>query len=99
MLLIGKQMFLFNQIGFCWDGQDTKAQQSTCVESVRRKLELSTELSFDSVYVFREKFIAEADTIVRRMYISKGLPLILKKESSKNGVPIESERVIALEKD
>jgi hypothetical protein len=99
MLLINKQMFLFNQVGSCWDGEETQSSQRTCVEKVIGKLELTPDLVFDSVYVFNQRSINELDTTVIRLYISKELPLILKKESSINGTPTESEQIIGLEKN
>jgi sodium-dependent phosphate cotransporter len=68
-LFIGKQMFLFNRPGFCWDGEDETGKFQSCIEKILPSMEIA-HLKFDSVYVCRVLYTNSADSAIHRYYVS-----------------------------
>lgn len=78
LLIINKEMLLFNQPGYCWDGENKEGKYKCCVEEILPSFSISPELTFDSVYVFARQFDQKPDSMVQRLYVSKKYPIVLK---------------------
>jgi sodium-dependent phosphate cotransporter len=97
ILFIKRDMYMFNKPGFCWDGQNEKGKFQSCIEEILPRLTLHN-LTFDSVYVYRNRFYASTDSSSYRYYISVNYPLILKKEQlDKNSKVVLQEELIQLD--
>jgi ribosome biogenesis GTPase A len=81
VLFINKEMYMFNQPGYCWDGQNSNGKYQSCIDDIIPHLTVRRG-TYDSVYVYKRKFydLALSDSISSRYYISVYYPLILKKE-------------------
>lgn len=78
-LFVGKQMFLFNKPGFCWDGEDEKGKFRSCIEEILPSFKIETT-SFDSVYVFRRTYNNLQDSLVHKLYLSARYKIQLQHE-------------------
>jgi sodium-dependent phosphate cotransporter len=78
-LFVGKQMFLFNRPGFCWDGEDEQGKFETCIEKILPSMQVSN-MTFDSVYVCRTSYNSAADFAVHKYYISARYKIYLQHE-------------------
>lgn len=96
-LFVGKQMFLFNRPGFCWDGENDAGKFQSCIEAILPSFTLSN-IRFDSVYVCRLKYTHSADSLVHRYYVSAPYKINLQHEivSAKNEVRVV-EKVVHFE--
>lgn len=96
-LFVGKSMFLFNRPGFCWDGEDDKGTYQSCIEAILPSMRISN-ISFDSVYVYRVVYSAPIDSLVHRLYMSAPHKIYLQHEVT---TPQETttiiERVVGFE--
>lgn len=97
ILFIDNEMFLFNKPGFCWDGEVRQEKFRTCVTSILPTWSANTTLSFDSVYVFEQQFYNRDSTVVK-IYMNRQFPVILKRETSRIGLPVETEEIVAFSK-
>jgi ribosome biogenesis GTPase A len=81
ILFINKEMYMFNQPGYCWDGQNSNGKYQSCIDDIIPHLSVRHG-TYDSVYVYNRKFYDPvlSDSISLRYYISVYYPLILKKE-------------------
>src|SRR5688572_4372598 len=99
ILFINKEMYLFNKSGFCWDGESAAGKYRTCIQEVLPSLQINSNLSFDSVYVYTQKFYNDADSLITRVYMSKEFPIILKQEREQKGHIVEAEEIISFSKN
>jgi sodium-dependent phosphate cotransporter len=99
ILFINKEMYLFNKVGFCWDGESTEGKYRTCIQEVLPSLPVHTGLRFDSVYVYSRQFYNDTDSTVTRVYMSKDFPIILKQERLQHGRVIEAEEIVSFSKN
>lgn len=98
ILFINKEMYMFNQPGYCWDGQNSNGKYQACIDAIIPHLKVRTS-TYDSVYVYRRNFYDPSltDSISSRYYISVHYPLVLKKEIlDKQGNAIIVEELIKL---
>jgi solute carrier family 34 (sodium-dependent phosphate cotransporter) len=77
-LFVGKKMFLFNRIGFCWDGEDEGGKFTSCIEKILPMFNES-QTRFDSVYVCDITYSA-TDSIRHRYYLSAPYKIMLRHE-------------------
>ena len=99
-LFIGKEMYLFNKPGYCWDGEDDQGKYNACIESIKNKLQLKNGQSFDSVYVCRLRYTVSAveNLTTQLYYLSAPLKIVLKREIiDTQGRQIFTEEVVSLQ--
>lgn len=92
ILFLNDEMFMFNPPGFCWDGSSGNKKYRVCIEQVLPSMAFRP-LTFDSVYVYSQKFYNDPDSARANIYISKDYPLILKRELHVRGVLTETEEI------
>lgn len=97
ILFINDEMYMFNAPGFCWDGAANNKKYRMCVEQVLPSQEFKS-LSFDSVYVYSQKFYDDPDSAYANIYVSKLYPLILKRELHSRGSLTETEEITGFTK-
>jgi solute carrier family 34 (sodium-dependent phosphate cotransporter) len=78
-LFIGKEMFLFNRPGFCWDGENDTGKFQSCIESILPSVRISN-IVFDSVYVCRVLYSNPVDSVIHKYYVSAPLKIYLMHE-------------------
>jgi solute carrier family 34 (sodium-dependent phosphate cotransporter) len=93
ILFINQDMYLFNKPGFCWDGENKAGKFQFCIEQVMPKYEITGTITFDSVYVFVQRYYSDADSTLTRFYINKQYPVVLKRELIQNNALLESTSV------
>ncbi len=79
ILFIGKQIFLFNRPGFCWDGENDTGKFQSCIETILTSYQ-AADIKFDSVYVCRLRYIHPNDSMVHRYYVSAPYKIYLRYE-------------------
>jgi sodium-dependent phosphate cotransporter len=96
-LFVGKEMFLFNRPGFCWDGENATGKFQSCIESILPSINIS-DYKFDSVYVCRVLYTNPIDSVVHKYYVSAPLKIYLKHEvlTSENDIKVV-EKLIRFE--
>ncbi len=96
-LFIGKQMFLFNRPGFCWDGENEIGKFQSCIEKILPSMQVSN-IRFDSVYVCRVLYTDPIDSVVHKYYVSAPYKIYLQHEivTSQNESRI-SEKLVRFE--
>ena len=77
-LFVGKEMFLFNRVGFCWDGEDERGKFTSCIAKILTTFDES-QTRFDSVYVCDITYNL-ADSIQHRYYLSATYKIMLRHE-------------------
>lgn len=78
-LFVGKQMFLFNRPGFCWDGEDENGTFKSCIEKILPTLKVANQ-AFDSVYVCDVTYTKSPDSVKHRYYLSAPYKILLRHE-------------------
>ena len=98
-LFVGKEMFLFNKPGFCWDGENKQGKYQACIEKVLPHLTLTSGLKFDSVYVCQVSFLAgQSDSAEHRYYLSAPYKMMVRHEVFGSTQRLEPlEEVVRLE--
>jgi sodium-dependent phosphate cotransporter len=97
-VFIGRQMFLFNKPGFCWDGEDERGIYKACVSNVLSKFDIAG-ISFDSVYLFTFAYKnSERDSVTNHIYMSAGDKIILQSETTAGDTVLASEKLVGIEK-
>lgn len=92
ILFVNNEMYLFNAPGFCWDGESASKKYRMCIEQII-PVQIFGSLSFDSVYVYSQKFYNDPDSASTKVYMSKLYPLILKRQHSVAGRLTETEEI------
>ncbi|MFN3839131.1 MAG: Na/Pi symporter [Cyclobacteriaceae bacterium] len=96
LLMINKEMVLFNKPGYCWDGENKQGKYKCCIETVLPTLSIAPGLTFDSVYVFNRHYDQFSDSVVQRLYVSKEYPVILRSVSQTGNRITETEEIISI---
>ncbi len=99
LLMINKEVFLFNKPGDCWDGENRQGKYKCCIESILPLLEITPTLTFDSVYVFNRHYMDSSDSVVQKLYISRQYPVILRFTSQTGQRVTETEEIISFSRD
>ncbi|MCK6618054.1 MAG: Na/Pi symporter [Cyclobacteriaceae bacterium] len=99
MLMINKEMFLFNKPGYCWDGENKLGKYECCVEAILPSFSTASNLTFDSVYVFNRQYYQAPDSAIQRLYISRDYPAILKYTSQTGNRITETEEVVSISQE
>lgn len=101
LLIINNELFELNKEGFCRDGEDEKGKYKTCILEILPRLQISSTLSVDSIFVFEKQFYEpeKFDSITMRSYISAKENLLIKKEvRDRRGNVIGLEQLIGLKR-
>lgn len=77
-LFVGKNMFLFNRVGFCWDGEDEKGKFTSCIKDILPSF-YESRIRFDSVFVCDQTYNTE-DSVSHRYYLSAPYKILLRHE-------------------
>ncbi|MBX2944737.1 MAG: Na/Pi symporter [Cyclobacteriaceae bacterium] len=93
VLFINKEMILFNEPGFCWDGENKEGKYQLCVKEVLPKLTLGETLSFDSVYVYTQRYYHHPDSASSTVYVSALYPVVLQTIRQEKNVVIETRKI------
>lgn len=93
VLFINKEMILFNEPGFCWDGENKEGKYQLCVKEVLPKLTLSETLSFDSVYVYAQRYYDHPDSASSTVYVSALYPVVLQTIRQEKNVVVETRKI------
>lgn len=99
-LFVGKEMYLFNKPGFCWDGENDLGKYKACVEGILPEMKIAG-LSFDSVFVCKLKYAqTSGDSAVHKIYLS-ALDQVILKHDVLNAMDslIVSDSLIKLERN
>jgi len=99
VLLMGDDLYEFNDPGSCRDGGEKTRQYELCVVEILNQFKIAAEM-YDSVYVFKSFGLqnGEIDSTSQLVYISSKMGIILKKVSyDKLGVMLEKDELIRLE--
>lgn len=94
--MVGDDLFLFNRPGFCWDNERDGVRVHTCVETIRSELTIADH-SFDSVYVFRQAFLNDGDSVVHRYYFAGRERILLLHEGDSTGSSQTLEKLVSFE--
>jgi len=78
-LFVGKQIFLFNRPGFCWDSENETGKFQSCIETILPSIQLSN-ITFDSVYVCRVRYTNPPDSVIHKFYVSARYKIYLQHE-------------------
>jgi len=101
ILIINNELYELNKAGFCRDGEDEFGKYKNCIIEVLPKLELTSTLSADSIYVFEKQWYqpARVDSTTTRLFLSASLNLLVKKEKlSKQGAIITRDELFEVKK-
>jgi len=95
VLFINKEMIPFNEIGFCWDGENTEGKYQLCVQDILKTYSPTDGLAFDSVYLYSQRYYNHPDSAVSYLYVSALYPIVLKSTREELNTPIESREIVA----
>lgn len=98
VLFINKEMILFNEPGFCWDGENREGKYQLCVDKVLPRYALSEALSFDSVYVYTQRYYNHPDSALSTVYVSAQYPIVLQSVRTQYGKPVETRKITRFER-
>ena len=80
LLIINNELFELNRPGFCRDGEDTCGKFTTCITEIIPRLQVNSEFSVDSVFVFEKKYEGGIPYSTLS-YISSGAHLLVKRDT------------------
>jgi sodium-dependent phosphate cotransporter len=100
-LFAGDEVYQFNEPGFCWYGENKKGKFKSCITDIIPSIRLSDDLSFDSVYVYRQILYSPmGDSLITQTYISSRYLIVVKKETvSPDHKILFSEKIIRFTKN
>lgn len=83
VLMINDELFEFNKPGFCRDGEDEFGKYRSCIVEIHNRLNLSSSVTADSVYVYEKRWenTTLTNSAYARIYISATLNTWVKKET------------------
>lgn len=99
VLFVKDNMYLFEEPGFCWDGEDDFGKYQCCVTSILPSLEVLPTLSMDSVYIYTVKYYGDTLHRTTHLYLNATIPVILKQEIRDSTGILESKRIVFYRKD
>ena len=92
-----KRMFMFREPGFCWGSEIKEEKSNYCITQILPKMTLSDSLTFDSVYVYSQRYydLSKVDSAITNIYVSAPYHIIIKQEtlSAKKEI-LSSEKII-----
>ena len=86
-------MILFNEPGFCWDGENKEGKYQRCVNEVLPEYIISEGLRFDSVYVYTQRYYDHPDSVVSTVYVSARYPVVLKSIRKEKNTVVETRQI------
>ncbi len=96
-LFVGKQMFLFNRPGFCWDGEDERGQYKACIDKILPSAGFSSR-TFDSVFVYTFQYSVSTDSVSHQYFMSAPYKIMLQHDGiSKDGKTETLEKLVSFE--
>lgn len=101
LLFINSDLFELNKPGFCRDGEDERGKYQMCIREILPRLQLTSTLSVDSVFVFERQFYdaVKFDSVTTRLFVSATENIMVRKElEDKRGKLIWKEQLIRLQR-
>jgi sodium-dependent phosphate cotransporter len=96
-LFVGRDLYLFNKPGFCWDGEDQLGKYHACVDEIIPEMKMANS-SFDSVFVFGIRYMDPInDLLTHKIYLSSPDRIMLKKEILRSDSVITTEKLVGVE--
>ncbi|QSE98618.1 Na/Pi symporter [Fulvivirga lutea] len=94
IVFFNKDFFIFNDVGFCWDNENSDGKFNICITDIEKSIEINESQTLDSVYIFDLQYYnkAELDSISYTYKVSaiqNALYQTIKKD--KNGKIIAKE--------
>lgn len=93
VLFIHKEMILFNEPGFCWDGENKEGKYQLCVNEILPRYTLKETLQFDSVYVYLQRYYDHPDSVMSTVYVSAHYPVVLKTIRRQRNTVVETRQI------
>jgi sodium-dependent phosphate cotransporter len=93
VLFINKEMILFNEPGFCWDGENKEGKYQLCVNEVLPRYTINETLQFDSVYVYTQRYYDHPDAVVSTVYVSAVYPIVLQTIRQEKNAVVETRKI------
>jgi solute carrier family 34 (sodium-dependent phosphate cotransporter) len=93
VLFINNEMIPFNEPGFCWDGENKEGKYQLCVREILSTLTIQKELTFDSVYVYTQRYYNHPDSAVSRLFVSAHYPVVLRVLREENSRLVETREI------
>lgn len=79
-LIVGKNQYFFNEVGFCWDGRNETGIYKACVDQILPGYKISGMPDVDSVYVFVFRY-ARADSAVSTYVLNDRQKILLQHQT------------------
>lgn len=95
VLFLNKEMIPFNEIGFCWDGEGKEGKYQLCVRDILTTYTPAPGLSFDSVYLYSQRYYNHPDSAIDYLYVSALYPIIVKSVREEQNIHIESREIVS----
>lgn len=95
-LIVGKEMFLFNPKGKCWDTEKAGQPLQYCVEEILPEYKIAG-ITFDSVFVFSHMTENDSAQTKHRYYYSGNPALFLQYETERMGDRQVLEKLISID--
>lgn len=98
VLFIGQQFYLINKIGSCWDSEDSRGKFKMCIDTIYSSYALSTQMNFDSVYVYQKEYSQPdlTDSLYFNYYISLPKGLLIRTEKLRLTDTIYVEKIVSI---
>jgi solute carrier family 34 (sodium-dependent phosphate cotransporter) len=98
VLFINKEMIPFNEIGFCWDGENDEGKYQLCVQDILTSYSPTHGLSFDSVYLYSQRYYNHPDSAVQYRYVSATYPILVKSTREERNALVETREIVSFTK-
>ncbi|MBX2960997.1 MAG: Na/Pi symporter [Cyclobacteriaceae bacterium] len=95
VLFINKEMVMFKDPGFCWDGENKEGKYQLCVKEVLPTFTVNEALQFDSVYVYTQRYYNNPDSVESTLYVSSIYPIVLQTTRQEKSVVVETRKISA----
>ncbi|HCM76932.1 MAG TPA: hypothetical protein DIS90_11155, partial [Cytophagales bacterium] len=95
VLFINKEMILFNEPGFCWDGENREVKYQLCVKRSSDLYVINESLQFDSVYVYTQRYYDLPDSVISTDRKSAVYPVVLQAVRREKNVVVETRKISA----
>jgi sodium-dependent phosphate cotransporter len=97
ILFVNKEMIPFREKGYCWDGENAEGKYQLCVKDILSIYTTSTDLKFDSVYVYSQQYYNSPDSVGSTIYVSTLYPVILKTIRTEGHEVVEIREITSFE--
>ena len=99
LLILNNEVFEFQSVGFCREGDDALGRYRMCITAIDRNSSVPSGVRFDSVFVFEKRYSPPPpDSLVSRVFIASRDNLIVKREIVRNGLITERELLTGIKK-